>query len=93
LLAAGLPIITLGHPQSSVVRMGKTYGVGCCVTSENLEVLSRDLLAVLSTKNLWAKFGPEILRCAQCEFDMRRMRQALYENLRKCAEPGGRGGA
>ncbi len=29
-LAAGLPVITLGHPESSVVRMASEYQVGLC---------------------------------------------------------------
>jgi hypothetical protein len=40
-LAAGLPVITLGHPEASVVKMAKTYRVGPCVTSGDAERLEK----------------------------------------------------
>jgi len=90
-LAAGLPVITLGHPESSVVKMAQAYRVGLCVTSDDPEVLGRDLLAALSLPNAWAKYGQEILRCAQIEFDARRMRRVLYDCFGRCAEQSRRG--
>jgi hypothetical protein len=91
-LAAGLPIITLGHPESSVVKMAKAYHVGLRVTSSDPEVLGRELLDALSDPNSWSKYGTEILRCAQTEFDARRMRKTLYDCFRQCADKNKRGG-
>lgn len=84
-LAAGLPVIVLGHPESSVVKMALQYQVGLCVTDGNLEKLSAQLLAALSVPNPKAKYRPEIRRCVLTEFDARRMRAVLYENFRTCA--------
>ncbi len=84
-LAAGLPVIVLGHPESTVVKMALQYPAGLCVTDGNLEKLSAQLLAALSGPNPKSKYRGEILRCALAEFDARRMRATLYENFRKCA--------
>ena len=89
-LAAGLPVITLGHPESSVVKMAQAYRVGLCVTSNDPDVLARELLVALSDPNARLKYGPEILRCAQTEFDARRMRKTLYDCFRQCADRTGR---
>jgi hypothetical protein len=82
-LAAGLPVITLGHPESTVVKMASQYDVGLCVTSA--EKLATQLPAALGAANPQAKYRAEIQRCALAEFDARRMRAALYENFQKCA--------
>jgi hypothetical protein len=82
-LAAGLPIITLGHPESTVVKMASEYGVGLSATSA--EALDAQLSAALSEPNPKSKYRAEIQRCALAEFDARRMRATLYENFQKCA--------
>ena len=82
-LAAGLPIITLGHPESTMVKMASQYDVGLCATSA--ETLAAQLPVALSVTNPKAKYRAEIQRCALAEFDARRMRAALYENFQKCA--------
>jgi hypothetical protein len=82
-LAAGLPIITLGHPESTVVKMASEYDVGLCAASA--ETLGAPLFAALSAANPKSKYRGEIQRCALAEFDARRMRAALYGNFRKCA--------
>ncbi len=88
-LAAGLPVITLGHPESSLTKLARAYHVGPCITSSEPDVLSRELLAALSQKNPWSKYGPEILRCARNEFDMPQMRAVLHECFEKCAAATG----
>jgi hypothetical protein len=84
-LATGLPIITLGHPESTVIKMSTQYHVGLCLTGDNLEKLGAQILDALSEPNPKSKYRPEILRCAREEFDARRMRAVLYENFRRCA--------
>lgn len=81
-LAAGLPIITLGHPESTVVKMASQYDVGLCATSA--EALDTQLPAALSSPDPKSKYRAEIRRCALAEFDARRMRATLYENFQKC---------
>jgi glycosyltransferase involved in cell wall biosynthesis len=84
-IAAGLPVITLGHPESTVVKMASQYQVGLCLTDGNLEKLSAQLFEGLSEPDAKKKYRAEIQRCALAEFDVRRMRAILYENFRKCA--------
>jgi glycosyltransferase involved in cell wall biosynthesis len=84
-LAAGLPLIVLGHPESSAVKMAAAHEVGLCSTTMDLEVLSERLLTVLSEPNPRLKYHAGIRRCAAAEFDARRMRAALYECFKKCA--------
>jgi hypothetical protein len=88
-LAAGLPVITFGHPESSLAKLAREYHVGPCITSGEPEALSRELSGALSGKNLWSKYGPEVLRCARDEFDMQRMRAVLRECFEKCAAATG----
>ena len=84
-LAAGLPVITLGHPESSVVKMATAYPVGLCITDNNVENLSAELLAALSDPNAGLKYRAGIQRCAAEMFDARRMRRVLYDGFQKCA--------
>lgn len=84
-LAAGLPVITLGHPESSVVKMASSHKVGLCMTTGNEESLSTELLAALSDPNPWLTYRTGIQRCAETEFNARRMRAVLYESFQKCA--------
>jgi glycosyltransferase involved in cell wall biosynthesis len=84
-LSAGLPIITLGHPESTVVKMTSQYQVGLCFQGNDPENLRSRLLAGLSEPNPKIKYRAGIQRCAVAEFDARQMRAVLYENFRKCA--------
>jgi hypothetical protein len=81
----GLPVITLGHPESSVVKMASQYDVGLCTSTTDAETLSAQLIAALSVPNPKLKYAPEIRRCALNEFDARRMRSILYDSFAKCA--------
>ena len=84
-LAAGLPIITLGHPESSVMKMAAQYDVGLSTSTSDLDVLAKQLQAALLDPSPWARHGQEIIRCARVEFDAERMRRALYECFATCA--------
>lgn len=84
-LAAGLPVITFGHPSSCVTQITDRYSVGLANTGTDLEVFARQLEEVLSLPNPWERYGPEILRCANSEFDTSRMRDALYRCFQDCA--------
>ncbi|HEX9045423.1 MAG TPA: hypothetical protein VF988_00230 [Verrucomicrobiae bacterium] len=80
-LAAGLPIISLGHPESSVVQMAAAHDVGLCSTTDDAEALSQQLRTALSEPDPRAKYRPNLRRCALEEFDAQRMRQALHAAL------------
>jgi hypothetical protein len=84
-LAAGLPVIMLGHPESSLAKLARAHPVGPCITSGDTDGLSRELAQALADPNPWSKFGPEILRCARAEFDAQRMRTVLFDCFDKCA--------
>ncbi|HXC34473.1 MAG TPA: hypothetical protein VNV43_01275 [Candidatus Acidoferrales bacterium] len=84
-LAAGLPVITIGHPESTVMKMASQYGVGISATEGGPENLGKQLLEGLSELEPKMKYRAEILRCAQMEFDARSMRSGIYENFQKCA--------
>jgi glycosyltransferase involved in cell wall biosynthesis len=83
-LAAGLPIIAMGHPESTVVKMASQYKIGICSTIGDAERLSDELLTAFNEPNPKSKYRPEIWRCALAEFDARQMRAVLYDNFQKC---------
>ena len=84
-LAAGLPIISLGHPESTVVKLASQYRLGICLSETNPDNLCARLSPVLSEVNPHTKYRSEILRCATAEFDARQMRKTLHDNFLKCA--------
>jgi hypothetical protein len=84
-LAAGLPIITLGHSESSLVRMARQYEVGLCTTAATIDELALQLMKTLSLNEPFEHYKAEIARCATNEFDAERMRRTLFECFKKCA--------
>ena len=88
-MAAGLPVIALGHPESSIVKVTSQYHVGLSLTDSNWDGLCGQLLAAFAEPNIKTKYRPEIQRCATAEFDAQRMRAVLYENFRKGASTFG----
>ena len=84
-LAAGLPIITLGHSESSLVRMARQYEVGLCASATTVDELAPALMTTLSIQEPFDKYKAEIIRCATNEFDAERMRRTLSECFEKCA--------
>ena len=76
-LAAGLPILSLGHPESSLMKMTTAYQVGLQVAKTDLsEASSLRLKIALSEPK--AKYAPEILRCARDHFDAEKIRAKLW---------------
>jgi hypothetical protein len=84
-IAAGLPIIALGHAESTVVKMASQYQVGLCLPAGASQNPGAELVAGLSAPNAKIKYRTEIRRCALAEFDTRRMREVLYQSFQKCA--------
>ena len=76
-LAAGLPPITIGHPESSVMKMAAAYDVG--ITISTAAPALDELAEALFAPNAKAKHLPEILRCAREQFDAAKMRGRLWE--------------
>ena len=84
-LTAGLPIITLGHFESSLARMARQYEVGLCTSATTVDELTSYLTTALSFQEPFKYYKAEIIRCATNEFDAERMRRTLSECFEKCA--------
>jgi hypothetical protein len=91
-LAAGLPVITLGHPESTVVKMATAYPVGFCSTTGDADALAAQLLPALAEPAPGAKYRPGICQCTLAEFNASRLRATLQENLKKSAADRARPG-
>jgi hypothetical protein len=85
-LMAGLPVITLGHPESSVMKMAERYRVGVASSAPDVGALMEELREPLADPAPWSRYATEIKRCARAEFDASRMRKILYECLDQCAK-------
>jgi hypothetical protein len=85
-LAAGLPIISMGHPESSVMKMATQYRVGVTSSSSAIESLVADLGLWLVDRTPWSSYGSEIIRCAETEFRASSMRSKLWTCFERCAE-------
>jgi hypothetical protein len=84
-LAAGLPVISLGHPESSVVKMARAYQVGVCITASEVREIGDQLAAVLAEPAPKSAHQAAIRRCVLTEFDASRMRATLLACFQKCA--------
>ena len=85
-LAAGLPVIALGHRESSVVKMATAYEVGLGLEDGDVDRLAERLLTALSTEDSRLKFRPGIRNCAGREFDARQMRGRLHDCFRQIGQ-------
>jgi hypothetical protein len=83
-LAAGLPIIALGHRQSSVIKMARAYNVGLCSDATTVIELTHALRAAFSMRSPDEIYAEEIARCARAEFDAIKMRKTLYGCFDQC---------
>lgn len=84
-LAAGLPLIALGHASSSLIELARRFDIGVCSTAVGLEALQAELVAGLSQPEPWARYGDEIRRCVRSEFNAGEMRAALQDSFRRIA--------
>jgi hypothetical protein len=85
-LAAGLPVITLGHPESSLMQMARRYSVGLATSARDIEALAPQLFETMAVQAPRLKYGAEIARCAGIEFDATQMRAALHRSFEESAE-------
>ena len=81
-MSAGLPVISLGHPKSALMKMTQRFDVGIriCSLKEVPFFLKPSLLESRGTRKLYRN---EILRCAEACFDADKMRISLWNNLLK----------
>jgi hypothetical protein len=85
-LAAGLPIVTLGHPESSLVKMARQYDVGLCTSVATVGELTSQLMIALSMREPFQHYKAGIAGCAKNEFDAEKMRRELFECFARCAD-------
>ena len=78
-LAAGLPVLSLGHPECSLMRLTRPYQLGARFFSkEEMGVkLTSDFLQNPLMKR---STRPEIVRCARDWFDASRIRSQLWRS-------------
>jgi hypothetical protein len=81
-LAAGLAVISLGHPDSTVVRLAKRWSFGVTIEDSDPKTMDGLLIRALSEQDVWLRYHDPILRCARTEFDATSMRARLYALLR-----------
>ncbi len=84
-LAAGLPVITLAHPTTSVMEVASRYDVGLATSADSLESLTAVLVRALSEPMPRMRHRGEIIRCARAEFDAGKMRAVLHAGFADCA--------
>lgn len=75
--SAGLPVITIGHPESSVMKMASAHSVGLTIQTRNPS--REDLANALFAPDAKQIYLPEILRCAREQFDAEAMRKKLWK--------------
>lgn len=79
-LAAGLPVLTMGHRASSVMRTAADHPVGILL-GDNADGAAESLQTALADRGSKAAHRGEILACAHALFDASRMRDKLWELL------------
>ncbi|CAN5658377.1 hypothetical protein BH09VER1_BH09VER1_00210 [soil metagenome] len=84
-LADGLPIISVAHPETTLIRMARKYQIGAVLTSPNEEALAEELLPWLSGATKLPGQRDEMLRCIKTEFDAEANRRILYALLNASA--------
>jgi hypothetical protein len=85
-LAAGLPIISLGHPESALMNMASRYNVGVKTNAASLQIIVNDLRRPLADSEPWITYGSAIIRCAEEQFRASTMRSTLWRCFERCAE-------
>jgi len=80
-LAAGLPVIAMGHRESSVMKMALNYDVGLSILQS--DVLHTTFATSLADPDAKERYRPELLRCAREQFDAEKMRRTLWECWRQ----------
>jgi hypothetical protein len=85
-LAAGLPVISIGHPECTLTKFANNYQLGPVITDTNPEEIALKLLPALSQVTDWPKLRDEILRCAEKEFNGAVNREKLHGLFRAGAQ-------
>src|SRR6185295_15346910 len=77
-LSAGVPVLGIGHPQSSLVEMMARYRMGMCSSGGSRDALEKFLTQALQTPQPRSLFRDDILHCARTEFNATEIRRRLW---------------
>jgi len=77
-LAAGLPIISIGHSECTLTKFAGKYRLGPVITTMDPKAMAGELAAPLSDLSGWPHLREELLRCAETEFNAELNRQKLH---------------
>jgi glycosyltransferase involved in cell wall biosynthesis len=81
-LAAGLPLICLGHRKSALIELAKNYRLGLVLTDEDADQLSDRICERLADYARFDHYRSEIARCAETDFNAECNRKTFQEMLR-----------
>jgi len=81
-LAAGLPLICIGHRHSALIELAKNYRLGLLLTDEDADHFADKLCEGLADFSRFGEYRLEIARCAETEFNAERNREKLHEMMR-----------
>ena len=76
-LAAGLPLLVMGHRESSAIRQARKYALGFSLDTPDPTELLKSIEEALRTPSPRERFRSAILDCARTEFNADRMRRKL----------------
>ncbi len=85
-LAAGLPIISVGHHDSTIIHFGRRYRVGMVLDDNSIPDSDQYLQAELAETNPYRRYKQEILRAARERFDAANMRNTLFQQFMALAD-------
>jgi glycosyltransferase involved in cell wall biosynthesis len=77
-LASGLPLICLGHAQSSLMQLAEKYRLGLMFTEPGADGIANTLRSGLADFSRFGEYRREALRCAENEFSAEKFRRALH---------------
>ena len=78
-LAAGLPVISIGHPECTLTRFASQYQLGLVMTSSEPKVIADALQSTFSKPQGASQLRKEILRCVNSEFNAGVNRKNLHK--------------
>jgi glycosyltransferase involved in cell wall biosynthesis len=81
-LAAGLPLICVGHRKSALMELAKNYRLGLLLTDEDADILADKLYESLADFSRFDGYRSEIARCAETDFNAERNRKTFHELIR-----------
>jgi len=80
-LAAGRPLICIGHKKTPLIELAKEFHLGLLLTESDIATMAETLRQGLEDFSRFDKYRSEILRCAETEFSSERKRLKLHELL------------